>query len=238
MKRESPGELPVEKAVSVEVEASSSPRGGASPSSGAPLPQGHPHPKEEEVEYQVTDSVEGEVIEGVQLPTRRKRGRPTKQTAKNVRVKKEQPTAPVAEESGKTPEELLENQAGPTRKETKPQEAPEEKSRGKEDGAEESQMGDIVTPSNAKPRVSDEGVSLEEVATYQVLDSVEDEELEVKEGPPVTRGTRGRGRKAKTPTRKECKRSLDETVFEVLDSIGGDVLEDAPAPASHGGATR
>ncbi|XP_030193484.1 uncharacterized protein LOC115529132 isoform X3 [Gadus morhua] len=234
MKRESPGELPVEKAVSVEVEASSSPRGGASPSSGAPLPQGHPHPKEEEVEYQVTDSVEGEVIEGVQLPTRRKRGRPTKQTAKNVRMKKEQPTAPVAEESGKKPEEPLENQAGPTRKETKPQEAPEEKSRGQEDGAEESQMGDIVTPSNAKPRVSDEGVSLEEVATYQVLDSVEDEELEVKEGPPVTRGTRGRGRKAKTPTRKECKRSLDETVFEVLDSIGGDVLEDAPAPEQPG----
>ncbi|XP_056432138.1 uncharacterized protein LOC130370405 [Gadus chalcogrammus] len=225
MKRESPGELPVEKAVSVEVEASSSPRVGESPSSGAPLPQGHPHPKEEEVEYQVTDSVEGEVVEGVQLPTRRKRGRPTKQTAKNVRVKKEQPTAPVAEGSGKKPEEPLENQAGPTRKETKPQEAPEEKSRGKVDGAEESQMADIVTPSNPKPRVSDEGVSLEEVATYQVLDSVE--ELEVKEGPPVTRG---RGRKAKTPTRKECKRSLEETVFEVLDSIGGDVLEDVPAP--------
>ncbi|XP_059891917.1 uncharacterized protein LOC132445789 isoform X3 [Gadus macrocephalus] len=234
MKREIPGVLPVEKAVSVEVEASSSPRGGESPSSGAPLPQGHPHPKEEEVEYQVTDSVEGGVIEGVQLPTRGKRGRPTKQTAKNVRVKKEQPTAPVAEESGKKPEEPLENQAGPTRKETKPQEAPEEKSRGKEDGAEESQMADIVTPSNAKPRVSDEGVSLEEVATYQVLDSVEDEELEVKEGPPVTRGTRGRGRKAKTPTRKECKRSLEETVFEVLDSIGGDVLEDAPAPEQPG----
>ncbi|CAL8383983.1 unnamed protein product, partial [Arctogadus glacialis] len=232
MKRESPGELPVEKAVSVEVEASSSPRGGESPSSGAHLPQGHPHPKEEEVEYQVTDSVEGEVVEGVQLPTRRKRGRPTKQTAKNVRVKKEQPTAPVAEESGKKPEEPLENQAGPTRKETKPQEAPEEKSRGKEDGAEESQMADIVTPSNAKPRVSDEGVSLEEVATYQVLDSVE--ELEVKEGPPVTKGTRGRGRKAKTPTRKECKRSLEETVFEVLDSIGGDVVEDAPAPEQPG----
>ncbi|CAL8378487.1 unnamed protein product [Boreogadus saida] len=221
MKRESPGELPVEKAVSVEVEASSPPRVGESPSSGAPLPQGHPHPKEEEVEYQVTDSVEGEVVEGVQLPTRRKRGRPTKQTAKNVRVKKEQPTAPVAEEP-------LENQAGPTRKETKPQEAPEEKSRGKEDGAEESLTADIVTPSNAKPRVSDEGVSLEEVATYQVLDSVEDEELEVKEGPPVTRGTRGRGRKAKTPTRKDGKRSLEETVFEVLDSIGGDVVEDAP----------
>ncbi|XP_059891898.1 uncharacterized protein znf638 isoform X2 [Gadus macrocephalus] len=235
MKRESPGEeLPVEKAVSVEVEAASSPRGGESPSSGAPLPQGHPHPKEEEVEYQVTDSVEGGVIEGVQLPTRRKRGRPTKLTAKNVRVKKEQPTAPVAEESGKKPEEPLENQAGPTRTETKPQEAPEEKTRGKVDGAEESQMANIVTPSNAKPRVSDEGVSLEEVATYQVLDSVEDEELEVKEGPPVTRGTRGRGRKAKTPTRKECKRSLEETVFEVLDSIGGDVLEDAPAPEQPG----
>ncbi|CAL8378485.1 unnamed protein product [Boreogadus saida] len=144
MKRESPGELPVEKAVSVEVEASSSPRGG-------------------------------EVIEGVQLPTRGKRGRPTKQTAKNVRVKKEQPTAPVAEESGKKPE-----------------------------------------------------VTLEEVATYQVLDSAEDEELEVKKGPPVTKGTRGRGRKAKSPMRKECKQSLEETVFEVLDSIGGDVLEDAP----------
>ncbi|CAL8383966.1 unnamed protein product [Arctogadus glacialis] len=47
-------------------------------------------------------------------------------------------------------------------------------------------------------------------------------------GPPVTGGARGRGRKAKTPTRKDGKRSLEETVFELLDSIGGDVVEDAP----------
>ena len=68
---------------------------------------------------------------------------------------------------------------------------------------------------------------MEEVATYQVLDSVEDEELEVKEVSPVTRG---RGRKAKTPTRKDCKpASPEETVFDVLDSIGGEVVEETPA---------
>ncbi|CAL8326190.1 unnamed protein product [Lota lota] len=235
-KRESPAEDPVkvEEADyqildSVEEDASS-PRGGVSPASGALIPQGQPHPEEDESENQVVD----QVVKGVQLPTRRKRGRPPKQTSKNVQVK-EQPTAPVGEESGKKPNEPLEIQDCPTRTETKHQEAPEEKSRGKEDGAEGTQMADKATPSNAKPRVSGEGICLEEVATYQVLDSVEDEELEVKAVPPVTRGTRGRGRKggraqkaAKAPTRKDCKLSLEESMFEVLDSIGADVVEEAP----------
>jgi hypothetical protein len=59
-------------------------------------------------------------------------------------------------------------------------------------------------------------------------------ELPVEKAVPVPPVTRGRGRKAKTPTRKDGKRSPEETVFEVLDSIGGDVVEDAPAAEQPG----
>ncbi|CAL8241343.1 unnamed protein product [Merluccius merluccius] len=244
---------------SVEEDPSSN-TGGRSPPSGALMPQGQAQPEEDEGEYQVANSVEGEVAEdeGVQLPTRRpttrgKRGKPPKQMAKNVVVKKEQPTAPVREEAGRKPHEPVENQDSPTRTETQSQEVPEpishidpvegepnmeeptnkEESRGKEGGAEGTKMADKVTPRDAKPRESGEGVTLEEVATYQVLDSVEEEEeLEM---PSVMKGTRGRGRKggkghkaAKAPT-KDYKLNVEETMFEVLDAIGGDAVEEAPA---------
>ena len=248
---------------SVEEDPSST-RGGRSPPSGAVMSQGQPHPEDEdEGEYQVVDSVEGEVVEDkeVQLPTRRpttrgKRGKPPKRTTKNIGVKKEQATAPVREETGEKPHEPVENQASPTRTETQRQEAPEptyhiidsvegesnmeeptikeEESRGKEGGAGGVKMVDKATPSDAKPRESGEGVTLEEVATYQVLDSVEEEE--VKEVPPVMKGTRGRGRKggrgqkaARLQVRKDYKLSVEETMFEVLDAIGGDAVEEVPA---------
>ena len=237
----------------------SSTTGGGSPPSGALMPQGQPQPVEDEGEYQVVNSVEGEVAEdeGVQLPIRRpttrgKRGKPPKRMAKNVVVKKEQPTAPVREEAGGKPHEPVENQDSPTRTETQRQEVPEptshidpvegepnmeeptnkEESRGKEGGAEGTKMADKVTPRDAKPRESCKRVSLEEVAMYQVLDSVE-EELEM---PSVMKGTRGRGRKggrghkaAEAPMRKDYKLNVEETMFEMLDAIGGDAVEEAPA---------
>ncbi|KAG7262145.1 hypothetical protein CRUP_006386 [Coryphaenoides rupestris] len=243
-KSESPAGNPVKVEVDEQVldsveEGSSSTMGDGNPPSGALMPQGQPKLEEDESDYQVVDSVECDVAEdeGIQISTRRpstrgKRGRAPKQTAKNAREKKEQPTAPVPEEAKKDP---VENLDSPTMTETQDQEATEptyhiidsvggepnmeepskkgEEPRGKERDAEKTEVAE-------KWQESGQGVSLEEVATYQVLDSV-GEEL-----PLVTKATKGRGRKTgerrggkatNPPMMKDNQLSLKETMFEVLD---------------------
>ncbi|KAG7262148.1 hypothetical protein CRUP_006389 [Coryphaenoides rupestris] len=234
-KKESPAGNPVKVEVDEQIvdsveEGSSSTRGGGSPPSGLLMPQGQPKPDEDKGDDQVVDSVEGDVAEdeGIQISTRRpttrgKRGRPPQQTAKNARE-----ASSVSEEAKKEPHDPVENQDSPTMTETQDQEATEpnyhiidsvggepnmeepanqgEESRGKEGAAEGTKVA---------------GISLEKVATYQVLDCVEEEMV-----PPVTKATKGRGRKtgerrggkaANPPMMKDNQLSLEETMFELLD---------------------
>ncbi|XP_069375148.1 uncharacterized protein [Paralichthys olivaceus] len=171
--------------------------------------------EDEEASYEILDSVEDETAtEEPVVMTRSTRGR-RERTSKKDQTKKEDT---------------------PTRRRRTP--------------ARESQEKTTKTEKNASPKESSPTKKsdipareeIDEDATYEILDSVEDEVL--KDDPPTTggKGKRGRPKKAVKSTRKDIvtlkgdkdaseKEADEEKVsYQILDAVEDEMVDDGPPP--------
>ncbi|XP_060887811.1 uncharacterized protein LOC132958789 [Labrus mixtus] len=169
--------------------------------------------KPEEVTYEILDSVENEPVAE----------EPTITTRRSTRGKRGR-TAEDAS-TGKTKEE----DAPTGRRQTAPRENTAKK--------------DEKAPPKESERVGAEGDPREEVATYEVLDSVEDEVLNDQ---PVTRGKGKRGRpkrQVKAALKKDGATSEkvakeEEATYRILDSVEDESVDDQPPSDQSGNKSK
>ncbi|XP_069375154.1 zinc finger protein 638-like isoform X2 [Paralichthys olivaceus] len=169
--------------------------------------------EDEEASYEILDSVEDETEEPVVM-TRSTRGRRERTTKKDQTRKEDTPTRRRRTPARESQEKTTKTEKNASPKESSP-----------------TQKSDI--PAREE---------IDEDATYEILDSVEDEVL--KDDPPTTggKGKRGRPKKAVKSTRKDIvtlkgdkdaseKEADEEKVsYQILDAVEDEMVDDGPPP--------